>query len=109
MGMACLFFSIVTMMISFGAAMFLMLHKTLPWVCLPLVFITTIPVVLFSALEFPLLIEMIVRTYGATTFAKHDKHDSIITKIMQRVLLQYRGLSTTDLPNDDPHKRGSHR
>ncbi|MFS7952953.1 putative ankyrin repeat-containing domain, PGG domain, ankyrin repeat-containing domain superfamily [Helianthus anomalus] len=105
-GMACLFFSIVTMMISFGAAMFLMLHKTLPWVCMPLVLISTIPVVLFSALEFPLLIEMIVRTYGATIFDKHDKHDSIIKKIFQCVLLQYRGLSTTDISNDDPPQKG---
>ncbi|KAJ0580505.1 putative cation transporter, ankyrin repeat-containing domain, PGG domain-containing protein [Helianthus annuus] len=105
-GMACLFFSIVTMMISFGAAMFLMLHKTLPWVCMPLVLISTIPVVLFSALEFPLLIEMIIRTYGATIFDKHDKHDSIIKKIFQCVLLQYRGLSTTDISNEDPPQKG---
>ncbi|KAJ0795864.1 hypothetical protein HanPI659440_Chr04g0155391 [Helianthus annuus] len=83
-----------------------MLHKTLPWVCLPLVLITTIPVVLFSALEFPLLIQMIVRTYGAKIFAKHDKPDSIIKKIMQRVLLQYRGLSVTDISNDDPPQKG---
>ncbi|KAJ0588104.1 putative PGG domain-containing protein [Helianthus annuus] len=67
-GIACLFVSIVTMMISFAAAMYLMLHKTLSWVSIPLIILSTLPVVLFSTLQFPLLIEMVIRTYGSTIF-----------------------------------------
>ncbi|XP_071740974.1 uncharacterized protein [Rutidosis leptorrhynchoides] len=70
-GIACLFFSIVTMMISFAAAMFLMLHRTLPWVSIPLIILSAFPVLLFSALQFPLLIEMVFRTYASRIFDKH--------------------------------------
>nr|XP_043638514.1 ankyrin repeat-containing protein At2g01680-like [Erigeron canadensis] len=73
-GIACLFFSIVTMMISFAAAMYLMLHKTLSWVTIPLIILSAFPVVLFSALQFPLLIEMVSRTYWPSIFDKHNKH-----------------------------------
>ncbi|KAI3513609.1 hypothetical protein L1887_20945 [Cichorium endivia] len=73
-GIACLFFSIVTMMVSFAAAMYLMLHKTLRWVSIPLVIFSALPVLLFSALQFPLLIEMVFRTYGSTIFDRHKKH-----------------------------------
>ncbi|CAI9266557.1 unnamed protein product [Lactuca saligna] len=72
-GIACLFFSIVTMMVSFAAAMYLMLHKTLEWVSIPLIIFSTLPVLLFSALQFPLLLEMVFRTYGSTIFEKHKK------------------------------------
>ncbi|KAI3747149.1 hypothetical protein L6452_09596 [Arctium lappa] len=73
-GIACLFFSIVTMMISFAAALYLMLHKSLPWVSIPLIILSTFPVLLFSALQFPLLIEMVIRTYGYTIFDKPKKN-----------------------------------
>ncbi|KAF5809523.1 putative ankyrin repeat-containing domain, PGG domain, ankyrin repeat-containing domain superfamily [Helianthus annuus] len=73
-GISCLFFSIVTMLICFAAALFLMLSKTLFSMFIPLAILSAFPAILYSVLEFPLLIEMIVRTYGVTVF---DKHDSI--------------------------------
>ncbi|KAF5809526.1 putative ankyrin repeat-containing domain, PGG domain, ankyrin repeat-containing domain superfamily [Helianthus annuus] len=82
-GIACLFVSIVTMMISFAAAMYLMLHKTLSWVSIPLIILSTLPVVLFSTLQFPLLFEMVIRTYGSTIFDKHKKHASFVKKPLQ--------------------------
>ncbi|KAI3733091.1 hypothetical protein L1987_64309 [Smallanthus sonchifolius] len=82
-GIACLFFSIITMMISFAAAMYLMLHKTLSWVSIPLIILSTFPVVLFSALQFPLLIEMVIRTYGSKIFDKPKKHLTVIKKPLQ--------------------------
>uniref|UniRef100_A0A251TBZ0 Putative ankyrin repeat-containing domain, PGG domain protein n=1 Tax=Helianthus annuus TaxID=4232 RepID=A0A251TBZ0_HELAN len=82
-GIACLFVSIVTMIISFAAAMYLMLHKMLSWVSIPLIILSTLPVVLFSALQFPLLIEMVIRTYGSTIFDKHKKHASFVKKPLQ--------------------------
>ncbi|KAJ0580506.1 putative ankyrin repeat-containing domain, PGG domain, ankyrin repeat-containing domain superfamily [Helianthus annuus] len=83
LGIACLFFSIVTMMISFATALYLELHKTLSWVSIPLILLSTFPVVLFSALQFPLLIEMVIRTYGSSIFDKHSKHASMIKKPQQ--------------------------
>ncbi|KAL4586401.1 hypothetical protein LXL04_011037 [Taraxacum kok-saghyz] len=77
-GIACLFLSIVTMMVSFAAAMYLMLHRTLHWVSIPLIVFSTLPVLLFSALQFPLLLEMCFRTYGSTIFDKHKKHATSI-------------------------------
>ncbi|KAJ9560565.1 hypothetical protein OSB04_005725 [Centaurea solstitialis] len=77
-GIACLFFSIVTMMVSFAAALFLMLHKSLPWVSIPLIVLATFPVLLFSALQFPLLIEMVLCTYGYSIFDKPKKNGNAI-------------------------------
>lgn len=69
-GIACLFLSIVTMMISFGTALYLMLIKQLAWVSYPIIVFSIIPVALFSLLQFPLLVEMINRTYGSGVFDK---------------------------------------
>ncbi|CAI9108996.1 OLC1v1008719C2 [Oldenlandia corymbosa var. corymbosa] len=69
-GIACLFISIVTMMISFGAAIYLMLINDLSWVSYPIIVFSVIPVALFSLLQFPLLVEMINRTYGSGIFRK---------------------------------------
>ncbi|XP_073153984.1 uncharacterized protein [Henckelia pumila] len=72
-GLMCLFFSIVTMMSSFGAALYLILHDQLPWVTVPIIVLSTIPIALFSLLQFPLLIEMIYRTYGSGNFDNTNK------------------------------------
>ncbi|MFS7952951.1 putative ankyrin repeat-containing domain, PGG domain, ankyrin repeat-containing domain superfamily [Helianthus anomalus] len=101
LGIACLFFSIVTMMISFATALYLELHKTLSWVSIPLILLSTFPVVLFSALQFPLLIEMVIHTYGSSIFDKHSKHASSIKKPQQCPPQQNRGLTTTDTPDHD--------
>lgn len=72
-GLACLFFSIVTMMLSFGAAIYLMLNKQLAWVFYPIVVLSTVPVAFFTLLQFPLLVEMINRTYGSGIFGNPKK------------------------------------
>ncbi|KAL7090488.1 hypothetical protein ACP275_12G044000 [Erythranthe tilingii] len=65
LGLTCLFFSIVTMMASFGSALYMILHDQLAWVTVPIIVLSVIPIALFSVLQFPLLIEMTVRTYGS--------------------------------------------
>ncbi|CAA2984570.1 Hypothetical predicted protein [Olea europaea subsp. europaea] len=72
-GLMSLFLSIVTMMVSFGAALYLILHENLSWVTVPIIILTMIPIVLFSILQFPLLIEMTQRTYGAGIFDEYKK------------------------------------
>ncbi|CAA2984573.1 Hypothetical predicted protein [Olea europaea subsp. europaea] len=70
-GLTCLFFSIVTMMASFGSALYLILHEKLSWVTLSIFILSAIPIVLFSILQFPLLIEMTNQTYGGGIFGKY--------------------------------------
>ncbi|XP_022848583.1 ankyrin repeat-containing protein NPR4-like [Olea europaea var. sylvestris] len=72
-GLTCLFFSIVTMMASFGSVLYLILHEKLSWVTTPIIILSTIPIVLFSILQFPLLIEMTYQTYGSGIFDKPKK------------------------------------
>ncbi|XP_051115130.1 uncharacterized protein LOC127240468 isoform X2 [Andrographis paniculata] len=64
-GLTCLFLSIVTMMASFGAALYLILHEKLSWITIPIIVLSVIPIVLFSMCQFPILIEMIARTYNS--------------------------------------------
>ncbi|CAK9151988.1 unnamed protein product [Ilex paraguariensis] len=73
-GLSCLFFSIVTMMVSFGASLYLILHQQLSWVSIPIIVFSIIPIALFTMLQFPLLLEMIYRTYVTGIFDKPKKH-----------------------------------
>lgn len=68
-GLSCLFLSIVTMMIAFGAAMIITLHKRLTWATIPIIVLCVIPVTLFCLLQFPLLLEMIYFTYVSSIFS----------------------------------------
>ncbi|KAI8536043.1 hypothetical protein RHMOL_Rhmol10G0225100 [Rhododendron molle] len=61
-GLSCLSLSIVTMMIAFGAAMIVTLHKRLTWATIPIIVLCVVPVTLFCLLQFPLLLEMIYFT-----------------------------------------------
>ncbi|XP_022893895.1 uncharacterized protein LOC111408359 [Olea europaea var. sylvestris] len=72
-GLTCLFFSIVTMMASFGSALYLILHEKLSWVTIPIIILSTIPIAIFSILQFPLLIEMTIQTYVGRIFDKPKK------------------------------------
>ncbi|KAL3832802.1 hypothetical protein ACJIZ3_007538 [Penstemon smallii] len=75
-GLACLFFSVATMMASFGASLYLILHDQLSWVTIPIIVLSIIPIALFSICQFPLLIEMTNRTYGSGIFNKPKKISS---------------------------------
>ncbi|CAA2984569.1 Hypothetical predicted protein [Olea europaea subsp. europaea] len=72
-GLTCLFLSIVTMMASFGSALYLILQEKSSWVTIPIIVLSMIPIVIFSILQFPLLIEMTIRTFGAGIFDKPKK------------------------------------
>ena len=64
LGLASLFFAIVTTMIAFGAALSLMLREQLKWVSIPIALLACVPVALFAKLQLPLFIQMIISTYG---------------------------------------------
>ncbi|XWS29395.1 hypothetical protein CRYUN_Cryun24cG0025900 [Craigia yunnanensis] len=70
LGLFTLFFSIVTMMIAFGSAIFITLKERLAWVSIPVIVLSTVPIAFFTLLQFPLLLEMLVSTYCCRIFDK---------------------------------------
>ncbi|GKU92685.1 hypothetical protein SLEP1_g6384 [Rubroshorea leprosula] len=68
-GLAALFFSIVSMLVAFGATFFIVLGQRLAWISVPVALIACIPVTLFAFLQFPLLTDMIQSSYGAGIFS----------------------------------------
>nr|XP_027073700.1 uncharacterized protein LOC113698184 isoform X2 [Coffea arabica] len=72
-GITFLFVSIVFMMASFGTAIYLTLIEQVAWISYPIIVFCVIPIALYSLLQFPLLVEMISRTYGHGMFDKRKK------------------------------------
>ncbi|XP_007048307.2 PREDICTED: uncharacterized protein LOC18611803 isoform X1 [Theobroma cacao] len=72
-GLSMLFFSIATMMIAFGVALFIVLHERIAWVSFPIILLASLPVTLFALLQFPLLVEIFFSTYGPGIFDKPKK------------------------------------
>ncbi|KAF5447093.1 hypothetical protein F2P56_032669 [Juglans regia] len=62
-GLSTLLFSITTMMIAFSAAVLIILQKS--WMVIPVICLASVPVTLFVLMQFPLLVEMSVSTYGS--------------------------------------------
>ncbi|KAG2674859.1 hypothetical protein I3760_13G156900 [Carya illinoinensis] len=63
-GLSTLFFSIATMMIAFSAALLIMLREQ-SWIVDPIICLAGVPVVLFVMMQFRLLVEMFISTYGS--------------------------------------------
>lgn len=72
-GLSALFFSLATMMISFGTTLVIVLVERLYWIALPIILIASIPVTLFALLQYPLLVEIFISTYGPGIFVKPKK------------------------------------
>ncbi|KAF8408607.1 hypothetical protein HHK36_004670 [Tetracentron sinense] len=73
-GLGTLFFSIVNMLIAFGATFFIVLGHQSTWILIPVILITCIPPTLFVILQFPLLADMINSTYGSGILNRTSKH-----------------------------------
>ncbi|XP_022740675.1 uncharacterized protein LOC111292517 [Durio zibethinus] len=73
LGLSMLFFSIATMMITFGVALFIVLYERIAWVLFPIILLASLPVTLFALLQFPLLVEIFISTYGPGIFDKPKK------------------------------------
>ncbi|KAL0008118.1 hypothetical protein SO802_009620 [Lithocarpus litseifolius] len=71
-GLSTLFFSIVAMMTTFSAALFLMLHEH-SWIFKPIICLASIPITLFVLMQFPLLVAMAISTYGPSIFDRKMK------------------------------------
>ncbi|KAG5239581.1 protein ACCELERATED CELL DEATH [Salix suchowensis] len=71
-GLSTLFLSIAAMMVTFCAALIIMLNRRLE-VVIPVVLLASIPVTFFMLLQFPLLVEIFMSTYGPGIFNKKMK------------------------------------
>ncbi|ESR44784.1 hypothetical protein CICLE_v10003264mg, partial [Citrus x clementina] len=69
-GLITMFFSIASMMVSFGATIYLVLFSTWKWVFIPITLVGCVPVTLFALLQFPLLFDMYSSTYGRGIFGR---------------------------------------
>jgi hypothetical protein len=72
-GLSTLFFSIAAMMIAFSTALFIMLQEQYSWIIIPVICLATVPVTLFVLMQFPLLVDMFMSTYGPGIFDKKMK------------------------------------
>ncbi|XP_037495818.1 uncharacterized protein LOC105650939 isoform X2 [Jatropha curcas] len=72
-GLSTLFFSIAAMMISFCATLIIMLDGDLKLI-IPIILLASIPVTVFIFLQFPLLVEIFMSTYGPGIFDKNMKY-----------------------------------
>ncbi|PKI43518.1 hypothetical protein CRG98_036120 [Punica granatum] len=68
LGFASLFLAIACMMVAFGATLYMVLSERFKWIFIPIIAITSIPVVLFVMLQLPLFIYMVQSTYGSGIF-----------------------------------------
>ncbi|EOY20525.1 Ankyrin repeat family protein, putative isoform 1 [Theobroma cacao] len=71
-GLSTLFISIATMMAAFCASLVIMLQGRL-CIIIPIILLASIPITLFAWLQFPLLVEVIVSTYGVGIFDRKMK------------------------------------
>ena len=69
-GLSTLIFSIATMMITFCACLFIILHGK-SWMVVPVICLAGVPVALFTLTQFRLLIDMFNSTYGSGIFDRN--------------------------------------
>ena len=68
-GLSTLFFSIVSMMIAFCATLLIMLYEQ-SWIIIPAICLASLPITLFVLMQFSLVVEMFISTYGPSIFYK---------------------------------------
>nr|XP_011467813.1 PREDICTED: uncharacterized protein LOC101315069 isoform X3 [Fragaria vesca subsp. vesca] len=71
LGLFTLFLSIATMMITFSAALYIMLHGKL-CIIIPVILLSSVPIASFVWMQFPFFVEIFVSTYGADIFDKKN-------------------------------------
>ncbi|XP_059635948.1 uncharacterized protein LOC132278152 [Cornus florida] len=70
-GLVTLFLSITSMMITFGATLYLVFGHKKGWILIPVAALACLPVTLFVSLQFPLLVDVISSTYGPGIFDRY--------------------------------------
>ncbi|PRQ53096.1 putative PGG domain-containing protein [Rosa chinensis] len=71
LGLFTLFLSIATMMITFSAALYILLHGK-SWIIIPVILLSSVPITSFVWMQFPFLVEIFVSTYGLDIFDREN-------------------------------------
>ncbi|CAH1437140.1 unnamed protein product [Lactuca virosa] len=74
LGLATLYLSITTMMIAFSVTFFVLYREHLKWIPILITVIATTPVLLFAALQYRLLKDVIHSTYGSSYLFRSNNH-----------------------------------
>ncbi|KAL6136257.1 hypothetical protein ACLB2K_061556 [Fragaria x ananassa] len=72
LGLFTLFLSVVTMMVTFSAALYIMLHGKL-CIIIPVILLSSVPIASFLWMQFPFLLEIIISTYGLSFRQKYRR------------------------------------
>ncbi|KAI3940662.1 hypothetical protein MKW92_022539, partial [Papaver armeniacum] len=76
-GLATLLISISSVLVAFGASIFIMLGERFTWALIPIVMFSCVPVTLFAWLQIPLFFQMIRSTYWGGLFREHTYISSL--------------------------------
>ncbi|KAI3879837.1 hypothetical protein MKX03_000456 [Papaver bracteatum] len=71
LGLATLFISMASVLVAFGASIYLILEERLAWALVPIVVFSCVPVALFAWLQLPLFFDMVHSTYQGSLFREH--------------------------------------
>ncbi|KAD6455105.1 hypothetical protein E3N88_09811 [Mikania micrantha] len=63
-GLTTLFISTTAMIVAFGATLFLVFGGSHPWILIPIAALTCLPIASFVTLQFPLIADLVISTYG---------------------------------------------
>ncbi|XP_021981305.1 uncharacterized protein LOC110877466 isoform X1 [Helianthus annuus] len=73
LGLVMLFMSVTTMLIAFGATLYIMSGQENSWILIPISVVTCLPIASFVTLQLPLLYDLISSTYGRGIFGKQSE------------------------------------
>ncbi|KAL2514191.1 Ankyrin repeat family protein [Forsythia ovata] len=69
-GLICLILSVISLMIAFSSTLFLVFAKKNPLILIPIVALTCVPVISYTFIQLPPLLDMINSTFGPGLFGK---------------------------------------
>nr|XP_043613888.1 uncharacterized protein LOC122585830 isoform X2 [Erigeron canadensis] len=78
LGLTTLFISVAALMVTFSASFFVLYHNGLKWVPILIAIFATMPVMVFAAFQFPLLVDMFRSRYDSHYLFKPKKRDLFI-------------------------------
>ena len=70
-GLMMLFLSMTSMIVAFSATLYLLFGQENTWILIPISVLTCLPIAAFITLQFPLLMELILSTYGRGNIARY--------------------------------------
>ncbi|XP_076906640.1 ankyrin repeat-containing protein NPR4-like [Bidens hawaiensis] len=79
-GVLTLFISVAAMMVTFSAGFFVLYDKKMKWVPIFIAAFSSIPVIVFAIMQFPLLVDMFRSIYDSHYLFKPNKHILYTTK-----------------------------